>query len=118
LHHPNHFYALSAENLNPGTIRESFFLNKVGAFLPVTFATEGGDFKIKDLIFETGGASKMQTKLILHQTKVLLLQMIFKMATGIKFQFGCSGFFIESGSWSAAEIPIAKSESGSRSPKK
>jgi uncharacterized protein len=63
LHHPNYFHALSAENINSGSIRESFFLNQVGALFPVTYA-KTGDFIANKLVFETGGQNKSRKQII------------------------------------------------------
>ncbi|MBA3900342.1 MAG: ATP-binding protein, partial [Bacteroidetes bacterium] len=63
LHHPNYFHALSAENINSGSIRESFFLNQVGALFPVTYA-KTGDFIANKLVFETGGQNKNRKQIV------------------------------------------------------
>lgn len=57
LYHPNLFFALANENSDKGNLRESFFLNQVGAYYPVTYAPEG-DFASGKNVFEVGGKNK------------------------------------------------------------
>lgn len=57
LFHPNLHYALSPQNSNIGTIRESFFLSQVNAIHPIVY-TPIGDFKSGKYTFEIGGKTK------------------------------------------------------------
>lgn len=57
LFHPNLHYALSPQNSNIGTIRESFFLSQVNAIHPIVY-TPIGDFKSEKYTFEIGGKTK------------------------------------------------------------
>lgn len=57
LYHPNLHYALSWQNSDTGSIRESFFLSQVSPAHPVTYATDG-DFKLGKYTFEVGGKGK------------------------------------------------------------
>jgi len=57
LHHPNLHFALADRDSDAGSMRESFFVNQLGAILPITYA-EAGDFGIGERIFEIGGKDK------------------------------------------------------------
>jgi predicted AAA+ superfamily ATPase len=58
LHNTNLAYVLSPENINAGTLRETFFLNQVSAFHEVN-AADRGDFMVDNhYIFEIGGKNK------------------------------------------------------------
>lgn len=63
LDNPNLMYTLGAQNVEIGTIRETFFYNQTHAFLPVT-ASPISDFLIDGrYTFEVGGKKKKQTQL-------------------------------------------------------
>lgn len=63
LDNPNLIYTLGAQNVEIGTIRETFFYNQTHAFLPVT-ASPISDFLIDGrYTFEVGGKKKKQTQL-------------------------------------------------------
>ena len=57
LYHPNLHYALSPQNSNIGTIRESFFLSQVSPLHTIVY-TPTGDFKSGQYTFEIGGKAK------------------------------------------------------------
>lgn len=61
LYDTNLLYALSGEEVNPGQIRETFFMNQLGSHYPVN-TPRYGDFLIRDgeqqYVFEVGGPSK------------------------------------------------------------
>jgi predicted AAA+ superfamily ATPase len=58
LHHPNHMYAIAPEQINKGTLRESFFLALVSNVHNIT-SPESGDFVVDDTYtFEVGGRDK------------------------------------------------------------
>lgn len=58
LHHPNLMYAINGNNINLGTVRETFFLNQLKNIYPVSFS-KSGDFIIDNKnIFEVGGKNK------------------------------------------------------------
>lgn len=57
LYHPNLHYALSPQNSNIGTIRESFFLSQVSPLHTIVY-TSTGDFKSGKYTFEIGGKTK------------------------------------------------------------
>jgi hypothetical protein len=60
---PNLIYTLGFKNADPGNLRETFFINQVGAKHHLTY-TEKGDFKVDDhYIFEIGGKNKTQRQL-------------------------------------------------------
>ena len=62
LHHPNLQYALAYSEANIGNIRESFFINQVGAIKTVTYSSDG-DFVVGSNMFEVGGKDKQQRQL-------------------------------------------------------
>ena len=57
LHHPNLQYAISDEDVNIGTLRESFFINQLSAIGDLNY-TKDGDFAFKKYTFEIGGKNK------------------------------------------------------------
>jgi len=62
LHHPNLQYALAYSEANIGNLRESFFINQVGAIKTVTYSSDG-DFVVGSNMFEVGGKDKQQQQL-------------------------------------------------------
>jgi uncharacterized protein len=62
LHHPNLQYTLAYSEANIGNVRESFFINQVGAIKTVTYTSEG-DFVVGRDMFEVGGKDKQQRPL-------------------------------------------------------
>jgi predicted AAA+ superfamily ATPase len=62
LHHPNLQYSLAYSEANIGNVRESFFINQVGAIKTVTHTSEG-DFAVGRDMFEVGGKDKQQRQL-------------------------------------------------------
>ncbi len=59
----NLMYALAAENINEGNLRETFFLNQVDAVHKITYP-ESGDFLVdKKWLFEIGGKTKTRKQL-------------------------------------------------------
>lgn len=57
LHHPNLMFALSPGQADPGSLRESFFINQASSIHAVAYADEG-DFIIDKYTFEVGGKNK------------------------------------------------------------
>jgi len=63
LGNPNYAYALSGENADWGSVRETFFMNQVRVRNRVVFAEET-DFKVNDeFYFEVGGKNKRQKQI-------------------------------------------------------
>ena len=63
LHNSNLTAALSDNTMNPGTIRETFFLNKLSPIGKVNYS-EQGDFIFRDkYLFEVGGKNKAQKQI-------------------------------------------------------
>lgn len=63
LYHPNISYALAYRDADMGSIRESFFVNQLGANHLVEYSPTG-DFKVGKYIFEIGGQSKSQKQIL------------------------------------------------------
>ncbi|MDE7335520.1 MAG: DUF4143 domain-containing protein, partial [Muribaculaceae bacterium] len=59
---PNLMYALQAQNVNQGSLRETFFYNQMRVNNDV-IAAKNTDFKISEYSFEIGGAKKGQKQL-------------------------------------------------------
>lgn len=58
LHNPNLMACLQPNNVNPGSMRETFFVNAISALYQIN-TTSQGDFVVEDKYrFEVGGASK------------------------------------------------------------
>jgi predicted AAA+ superfamily ATPase len=57
LHNTNLIYAFADQQINIGTIRETFFVNQTSSIFDVFYA-EKADFIIKNYIFEIGGKTK------------------------------------------------------------
>ena len=57
MHHPNLQHALSGDNPNLGSMRESFFINQLGILGQANYTSEG-DFSFKGYTFEIGGRKK------------------------------------------------------------
>lgn len=57
LYHPNLAYALAQNQIDTGSIRESFFLSQLSVNHNVCYANQG-DFRVGDHTFEVGGRSK------------------------------------------------------------
>jgi predicted AAA+ superfamily ATPase len=62
LYHPNVSYALSYQETNTGSIRESFFINQLGVHHPIEYSATG-DFRVGKHLFEIGGKSKSQKQI-------------------------------------------------------
>lgn len=63
LHNSNLMAALSENNLNPGTVRETFFLNQMMSIGTVSYS-EIGDFLFRNqYLFEIGGKNKTRKQL-------------------------------------------------------
>lgn len=63
IHHPNLTYAITRQNPEIGTVRESFFYNQVNNMYPVQSSAHG-DFLVDGLYtFEIGGKSKTRKQL-------------------------------------------------------
>lgn len=58
LENPNLFHALSRAEANIGAVRETFFVNQVGAKFRVQYAGEGDFLVDENVVFEVGGRNK------------------------------------------------------------
>ena len=58
LHHPNLMHALSPNQINIGTLRETFFQNQVQGLFSVEYTNTGDFFVDKKYTFEIGGKNK------------------------------------------------------------
>jgi predicted AAA+ superfamily ATPase len=67
LHHPNLQYALAPENINIGSMRESFFYNQVSSLNKISY-TKNGDFLVNNMFtFEIGGKNKSKKQIALTE---------------------------------------------------
>jgi len=58
LHHPNLYFAIAGENMNKGSIRETFFVNQLSYHQSISIA-KAGDFYVNEkYTFEIGGKNK------------------------------------------------------------
>lgn len=71
LNHPNIFYALSYQEADKGSIRESFFINQVSVLHPIEYSAKG-DFRVGKDIFEIGGKSKSQKQIQSEQNAYIV----------------------------------------------
>ncbi|GAB2622423.1 ATP-binding protein [Belliella aquatica] len=71
LNHPNIFYALSYQEADKGSIRESFFINQVSVVHPIEYSAKG-DFKVGKDLFEIGGKSKSQKQIQNEQNAYII----------------------------------------------
>jgi len=63
LHHPNLQFALAPENINVGSMRESFFFNQVSDLHNINY-TDKGDFLVDNkFTFEVGGKNKTKKQI-------------------------------------------------------
>ncbi len=58
LHHPNLMYALSSNQINTGTLRETFFQNQLQSLFSVEYTSKGDFFVDDKYTFEIGGKDK------------------------------------------------------------
>jgi predicted AAA+ superfamily ATPase len=64
LGHPNHAFCLATGEVNPGSLRESFFVNQVAAYHKIELPPKA-DFIVDDrYIFEIGGKGKSYKQII------------------------------------------------------
>ncbi|WP_057937333.1 ATP-binding protein [Algoriphagus resistens] len=75
LNHPNIFYALSYQEADIGSIRESFFINQLSVQYPIGYSAKG-DFKVGENIFEFGGKSKSQKQIQNEQNAFIVAENI------------------------------------------
>ncbi len=71
LYHPNISYALSYQDADMGSIRESFFINQLSVHCPVEYSAVG-DFRIGRHLFEIGGRSKSQKQIDQEQNAYIV----------------------------------------------
>lgn len=88
----NLIYAISADNVNKGTLRELFFLNQVSTKYVVNYAKKG-DFLVENkYLFEVGGAQKTFTQIADIQNSYLAIDDV-QVGRGNKIPLWLFGFF-------------------------